>query len=129
MPVRYCIAQQYGLGVLVLSSSVTGHELIQAGSTMLNDSGWQPGYNDLWDGRLVKELSLDPDHVQEMMKLAQDFQKRLGVGKSVMVVSRDLDYAIASYLSRAIRLPTRQLRVFRSMTEAREWLDIRHTTS
>lgn len=85
---------------------------------------WRPGLNVLLDHR---RLDIDAITVEDIDRISAHFQKigpQLGDGRIALVMGRDIDFGIA----RAWELVTRKyvdmaIGVFRSIEEARTWLD------
>lgn len=86
---------------------------------------WQPGRHILLEHRQLDIANIAVEGIDRISQYFQKIAPRLGNGKIALVMHKDIDFGIA----RAWELMTReyvdmQIGVFRSMAEARKWLDL-----
>lgn len=123
MPIHRSIDNKSNLVTLVCSGTLIKGSIKAAFLEMLDDPEFRPGANVLWDFRGIQA---EPPREQDILMFAamvRENQARRGSGyKVAMIVDKDLYYGlIRMYQAYSDELPS-DVKIFRSMEEASEWL-------
>lgn len=112
-------------GLVALSGTVRGDDLVGAITGLYGHEDWEPAFDTLWDATGITELILDPVDLQRVMEAAGPYVQRLGTGRSALVVARDVDVAIAKLILHRQKgdASQRDRRLFERLEEAIAWLD------
>jgi len=70
--------------------------------------------------------ALGSDDIHRIVKLTRNLNNRTGPGRTVIIVSNDADFGIFHVLEFLLKNEGRELRVFRSMSEGKDWLNDQH---
>lgn len=106
-----------------ISGDVTLEELIASISESLNRPDFPAGLKSLLDFRAVTSFG-HPSDVQKYTHLISQHKDKLAGIRVAVVVANDVSYGLTRMLQAHIdRLPL-ELRVFRDMGKARDWLGI-----
>jgi hypothetical protein len=124
MPYQLHINKQHRLCYMVLYGVMDGDQLIKALTEVMNHQDWRSGFDTLWDGTAVEEVKFDFHKAWRVRNIAQAYAKQLGPGKSAYVATRPLAYATARMMKVGLHIKGREIRVFRSLEDARNWLGL-----
>jgi len=126
MTCQYHILPEYRLGVFIASGEVTAQEAVEVIQTMTEDRAWEAGFSILWDARWITSLDIDMMGAAELIKVGRSFLERTQVARSAVVLKREIDAQMISFLSKAISIrgPKRQVKFFETLEKACEWLSV-----
>lgn len=124
MAPNYRLAFLDSVAVVSFGEVASGTDLIDAPTAMVHDPRWQPGFDSLWDFRLVRSLVVTEQEAHAVAGLSARLADRFGEGRGALAVSREVDYAIGRLIEHRNVNERRTLRVFWSMAEALGWLGI-----
>lgn len=79
---------------------------------------WETGYDMYWDVRGTSELVLLPEDLKAFATVSVDVGRKIGPGRTAVVVSRQLDESIARLLVHIAKIPRRKRGVFWSIEDA-----------
>jgi hypothetical protein len=120
MPVKYTILKNYNLLILHYDGEVTLSELAQNRLELLRDTDFQPSYAQLVDLRSGQMSNLSTADVRS---LSSSTIFNPGV-KRAIVAPNDLEFGMARMFGVFVERFGQQVRVFRSIEEACEWLGV-----
>ena len=112
------------LAVVRLHGSVTAETIMRCAEDLYADPAWDPSFNSIWDVREIAELIIMPEDIARLVNLSAEMTGRAGSGRRAIVVARALEHGIATLFSYRAKPLGRETRVFWSIDEAREWLDV-----
>ena len=123
MPFSHEVNADAGFGVIRLSGTVTGAELLDALAWFYAAADWAPGSRVLWDGRGIDHFAVSPEDSDKAADLVEGAVGRLAMTRTA-VVTKNLDaYMSGSLLaSRLGRRTGREARAFTELLTALEWL-------
>ncbi len=124
MPCSYHIDARRKLALIIVEGVVVGADLVEVVSSLVADPVWQSGYSELWDGRCIQSLTVDLPSLDRITRTVKKIRRKLGPGRAALVVHREVDFLIARLLAYTLRSRIREIRVFLTMEEAREWLGL-----
>jgi len=120
MPTHYRIDSERKLisstaiGVVV-DDDLRGHQ-----RTLLNDPAFDPSFDQLWDFREVADVEISTNAVREFAR-ARSFAPG---AKRALVATKDAAYGMARMFQALHEDAPEDLRVFRSLDEAKIWLGL-----
>jgi hypothetical protein len=106
-----------------LWGTVRGADIANAVRAIYEDPSWQPGFDTLWDSTGITQLLLERDDLPGVVAVQREMGLRAGQGREVIVVSRSLDDVMARMYAVMMRNEAREVRVFRSLAEATQFLN------
>jgi hypothetical protein len=101
MAYRYDIDPSAALVLVSFTGSVSGDEVLQAMEHLFQDKAWDDGFDVIWEGTGIQELSMLPRELEKILLLtkAERGWKR---GRDVIVTRREIDRSITQlYVYRA----------------------------
>jgi hypothetical protein len=126
MPIRIRVDPAARVRHSVLEGTVGDDELVDAYAAVLGDPDFDPTLNDLVDARTVRRVDVTPVGVRRLADLVQQIDRLALPTKVALVAGDDAAYDTAR-MYEAVRASQRapsEHRVFRDMTEARQWLGL-----
>lgn len=123
MPISHTIDQQTGVIYRTVTGSITTVELIESFTNVLGHPDYRPGMKSLTDLRSIDHFS-SIDDVKQIAQFMDEHQDHIMGGKAAVVVSRDVSFGMVRMLELlSSKLPI-EIRVFRKLKAAYNWLDI-----
>lgn len=122
MAYSYLIDNARRLGIITLSGSINDRQLVQIIAELYGGEEWTPGFNTLWDSSNVSELIIEQEGLTDIVDEMNKYLDRAGIGRSALVVTRQLDESMAKILIYMARTESRDRRIFRNREEAEKWL-------
>lgn len=110
------------LGIVTLTGSICDRELIQIIAELYDSEQWTPGFNSLWDSSGVSELIIEQEGLTDIVSEMNHHLDRAGIGRTAIVVTRELDESMAKILMYMARAESRDRRIFRNRQAAEQWL-------
>ena len=110
----------------VLEGTIGDGELLDAYAAVLGDPDFDPTLNDLVDARGVRRVDVTPAGVRRLADLVRQIDRLSLPTKVAVVADADLAYDMAR-MDEAVRAGQNapaEHRVFRHMTDARQWLGL-----
>lgn len=129
MPYEVFILPERRLGVVRLFGAVTGDTIVQAIRELCASEEWTPGYNTLWDWRAMRELMVSPAEATDILEQVRRVERRIGSGRTAIVVRDETDYALAQMLILKADTERRERKVFYSIDEVRGWIETQNERS
>lgn len=127
MPLDCRILPANRLALAVARDTVSGPDILEAMHSIFEHQDWRPGFDVLWDGRMIDALVLLPEDIESIITMTATLRNQMGKGKSAVVTSRLPDYGPARLLQvRNETTAVRDIRLFTTMAEAVAWLGIPH---
>lgn len=112
---RIALAQFYG--------SVTVEDVAAVRRSVFLDPQWEPSFDIVFDARFITKLLFFPEDLEIISCEIQEVSPGQDGGKTVVVVSREVDHMVAVVLvKRQQEVTKREARVFSGLEEARRWL-------
>lgn len=111
------------VATLTFTGTVTGHDLVSALFALYEDPAWAPGYDAIWDFRVITELLLEEGDLKNLVALDHELDDVAGHGRDVVVVSRELDLFVGKLFLRLSKDTPRPNHLVTTMDEALVWLN------
>lgn len=111
------------LGIVRYGETFTADVLIRALRDLLGDPDWKAGYNFLADARSVRQTIISPDDLAGIVDELITLHEQLGQRRAAIVVSRELDDALARLFIKKTEHDGTERRVFYSFQRALAWLE------
>lgn len=106
-----------------VSGVVTKESLIERLNEIYSAPDFISDMNVLWDLREADLSSFQSPDIQHLRDFVKDHWATGGTSKAALVVSRDLDFGLSRMYEFFIKdRTTNDVRVFRDMDEARDWV-------
>ena len=124
MPIKYSIDEDLGVVFTTASEVLTEDELLEHKRKLVADPNFKPGFVELSDVRFISDLVISPSGLD--MFVAQDVSdaERLKGFKLAIVVSGALEFGMGSMYEMMSRENNANVRIFRDLGQAKEWLQI-----
>ena len=124
MPYRVDFDQNKGVIYFEATDIFTGEDLFKATLEIIDHPDFDPQLNLLADLDPIKSFRISANDVRNLVDFYQTIKGRIGYGKYAIVTRSNLIYGMARmYQILTDRMPF-EVRVFREMMAAREWLDL-----
>jgi len=120
MPASFHIDPSRGMVFSYATGAVSFQDFSDHQQALIRDSAFHPGLAQLADARTVTAVSLTVD---EMRILARNSPFGAGARRA-FVVAKDAHFGLARMFELMTEDHPDELRVFRSMAEARAWLNL-----
>jgi len=127
MPIRIRVDSAGRVRHAVLEGTIGDDELVDAYAGVLADPDFDPTLNDLVDARGVRRVDVTPVGLRRLADLVQQIDRLALPTKIAIVAADDVAYD-AARMYEALRVGQHapaQHRVFREMSDARQWLGLR----
>jgi hypothetical protein len=113
------------LRVSILSGTITDAELLEAYEAMLADPAFDPTLHDLVDACSVVRVAATPDGIRKVAQAIARMDDRYGPNRVALVAPGGPAHVMAKLYTfyRDAQGSPLHHRVFRSLREAREWLE------
>jgi len=122
MPLSKRVYKQLELTVFIVSGELTFDEQIRA---LREYYEGEPTRNAIWDFRAITGSRITSEELRQIIAFTKWYEDRRPGGKTALVASTQLDFGLGR-MSHALAeregLPW-QIRVFRSIEEALEWIE------
>lgn len=105
-------------------SDFSKDDFIQAYDEAIHSAGFLPGDPILFDFRSATLVNLSYDDCNAIAKHELERSETRGGGKCALTVKQDVDYGVARIVQalRECNIDESQVRIFRDLDEAKEWL-------
>lgn len=120
----YRIFPQLELGVAIKSGVLHGKPLLNYIETFLGDPDWRAGFSILDDYRSVTRVDITSAEAREISTVLEARKSHLEGGKTGVVVNAWMHQIVGELLISMGRLDRDRVRIFRSLTDALDWLQI-----
>lgn len=110
------------LGIVTFSGIVDGRDLMDSIAALYGHADWEPDFDMLWDASALSQLIIDPDDIQRISAQSKEHAHQVGPGRTAIVVTRDIDFAINRLMLYRQGPRPRERRVFERVAEAMVWL-------
>ena len=122
MPVTVTVDPDANLVTYTATGDLTLDEMMKAYASVPSQPGFRKGMNALCDGKNAK-LKLGLAEVKQLVGFLEELRRDRGSGyKVALLVRSNEDFGLTTIFGmQTITLPIK-VKVFRSSTEAREWL-------
>ena len=126
MPIRIRVDPAAGVRYAAIEGMIGDDELVDAYDAVFADPDFDPTLNDLVDARAVRRVDITPAGLRRVADLAQQFDRLSLPTKVAVVAPDDVAYETARMYEalRAAQHAPAEHRVFRDITEARQWLGL-----
>jgi hypothetical protein len=122
MPVATTINRDERLVLFRCSGQIVFSEIRRAFDQMMQDPGFQPGINALWDLRSAS-IGVRVQEIPDILAMIQSRQQERGTGYRVAIlVGGSPDFGLSSMFEMKAATMPFDVRVFRSYTQATQWL-------
>jgi hypothetical protein len=122
MSVAIHIDSEAALVTFVCKGTITYSEVEQAFEEMFADGGFRPGINALWDLREAS-IGLYAQQIPDLLRMVRERQSDRGTGYRVAIlVAGSPDFGLSTLFEMSAHSMPFEVRVFRSHTQAVEWL-------
>src|SRR5262245_10601393 len=123
MPISYQIDEARGLILTTASGTLTDSDILQLKARLLADPRWKPGMRELSDVRTIDRLEVTAGGVAQMALRDESDAAALASYRLAIVVSHQLVYGMARMYQLFTEQSVPNVRVFRDMEDARNWLE------
>lgn len=110
------------LAVIKLSGRLSREIILEAFDRAVADPRYREGMGRVWDFREADLSDLNADTVVEMAQYAKRFPPGINDVKVAFVTERDLEFGLSRMFEMTSKSPT-PIGVFRSMNDARDWME------
>lgn len=124
MACEVTVMSEHRLGLLSLFGTVTGDTIVEASMKLCMSDEWKPGYDTLWDGRMIRSVSVSPIEAADILDQARHLEDRVESGRTAAVVRDVTDYALAHMLFLKADNDTRERKAFLALGAAIRWLGL-----
>jgi hypothetical protein len=125
MPIKLHVDQLKNLTTFHVDGPISFDEVQKAIRQFYEGKGSKPTKHILWDLRTAKVDRIRSREAEDLAFFAASIDKRKEIGKTAIVASGDLVYGVAKIFEAYVSNPDNQFDIFRSMDEARVWLEIK----
>lgn len=123
MAYKVTIFPKQRLGVVRLSGHINGWSILEAMDTLYTSDTWEPGFNTVWDGLRISELTASPEDTARILERTMQLASQAGDGRTALVTRRDVHSMFAQMIVSRGTHPKREQRVFTSFAGALQWLN------
>lgn len=124
MPIEYSIDEDLGVVFTTASGVLTEGELIEHKRRMISDPKFKPGFVELSDVRSIADLVISAAGLEAFVAQDQSDSERLKGYRLAIVVSGALEFGMGVMYETMSRQNNKDVRIFRDMRLAKEWLHI-----
>ena len=129
MPITYRVDREHKVVLATAKGILTDADLRVHLGTLTADTEVQPGFNELYDLREVREVEITTSSVEDVAGFIHEIEQHFKESKTAIVAS-DHNTAEVSYLYELLRTNVAAtVRLFHDLTAAREWLGLPDTRS
>lgn len=129
MPITYRVDREHKVVLATAKGILTDADLRAHLGTLTADTEVQPGFNELYDLREVREVEITTSSVEDVTGFIHEIEQHFKESKTAFVAS-DHNTAEVSYLYELLRTNVAAtVRLFHDLTAAREWLGLPDTRS
>jgi len=122
MPIEYSIDKDLGVVFTTASDVLREYELLEHKRKLISDPDFKPGFVELSDIRHIADLSITAGGIHRFVAQDDADAELLKDYKLAIVVSGALEYAMGVIYETMSSEQSRNVRIFRDMGLAREWL-------
>lgn len=124
MPISYSIDENQGVVFTNASDVLTEDDLLEHKRKLISDPKFRPGFVELSDVRHIADLAISPSGIEKFVAKDDADAERLKGYKLAIVVSGALEFGMGVMYEMMSSQQRRDVRIFRDMRLAREWLQI-----
>ena len=124
MPIKYFIDKDMGVVFTTASDVLTENELFEHKRKLISDPNFKPGFVELSDVRFITDLKISPSSIEAFVAQDESDAERLKDFKLAIVVSGALEFGMGAMYEMMSRENSTNVRIFRDLGQAREWLEI-----
>lgn len=124
MPISYAIDESQGVVFTTASDVLTEDDLLEHKRKLISDPKFRPGFVELSDVRNIADLAISPSGIEKFVAKDDADAERLKGYKLAIVVSGALEFGMGVMYEMMSSQQRRDVRIFRDMRLAREWLQI-----
>jgi len=124
MPIKYSIDKDLGVVFTTASEVLTENELMEHKRKLISDPNFNPGFVELSDVRQISDLAVSPSGIERFVAQDVSDAERMKDFKLAIVVSGALEFGMGVMYEMMSRENVTNVRIFRDMGQAKEWLDI-----
>ena len=124
MPIEYAIDEDLGVVFATASGVLTEDELLEHKRKVISDPNFKPGFVELSDVRSVSDLAISASGLERFVAQDDSDAERLRDYKLAIVVSGALEFGMGAMYEMMSRANNRDVRIFRDLGLAKEWLQI-----
>lgn len=124
MPISYYIDEDLGVVFTTASEVLTENELLEHKRKLISDPKFQPGFVELSDVRSISDLEISASGLERFVEQDESDSERLKGFKLAIVVSGALEFGMGAMYEMMSRENDKDVRIFRDIRVAKEWLQI-----
>jgi hypothetical protein len=124
MPIKYSIDEGLGAIFTTASAVLTEEELLEHKRKIISDPKFRPGFVELSDVRAISEIAISPSGIEKFVEQDASVAELLKDYKLAIVVSGALEYGMGVMYEMMSAEQNRNVRIFRELNPAMEWLGI-----
>jgi hypothetical protein len=124
MPIEYSIDSDLGVVFTTASDVLTENELLDHKRKLISDPNFKPGFVELSDVRLISDLAISPSGLEAFVAQDESDAELLTDYRLAIVVSGALEFGMGAMYEMMSRENGTNVRIFRDLGLAREWLQI-----
>ena len=124
MSITYTIDKNNRFIHRVVSGTVTSDEILAHITEILQHPDYQPGMKSLTELRAIQQ-SASPEDIRQIANFILGRSKDVQGGRAALVVTKDVNFGMARMMELLTESSPLSIGVFRELTEAYEWLDIK----
>jgi hypothetical protein len=124
MPINYSIDTDKGVVYTTASDVLTEDELFEHKRKLVSDPEFKPGFVELSDVRFITELRVSADDIQRFVMQDRSEAEQLQDFKLAIIVSGSTEFGLGIMYETMSSESSANVRIFRDMGQAREWLGI-----
>ena len=124
MPIEFTIDRELGVVFTTASGVLTDAELLEHKGKLMADPDFDASFVELSDVRSISELAVSPDGIRLFAARDETDAEHLRGYKLAIVVSSDVQFGMGRMYEMTTSQHFPNVRIFRDMKKAREWLSI-----
>jgi len=129
LPITYRVDREHKVVLATAKGILTEADLRAHLGTLTADTEVQPGFNELYDLREVREVEITTSSVEDVAGFIHEIKQHFKESKTAIVAS-DRNTAEVSYLYELLRTNVAAtVRLFHDLAAAREWIGLPDTRS
>ncbi|WP_420456045.1 hypothetical protein [Rubrivirga sp.] len=118
------ILSQSRTALLIGTGHVTGYELAEGCTEMVEDALWNDGFNEVWDLSAARAVDIQPDGLDELVSCMHVYADRVGHNRVAFVTTKETVRILLRLFEQLTRDLDRSYHTAPSRDEAALWLGL-----
>jgi hypothetical protein len=124
MPIHYRIDSERGVVLAAGEGHITVADLEAYCREIVDDSDYRPGFDELFDFRRAQPWQVPTSDLRKLREVNRQLSGKVGNSRLAYVVGSDFGFGLGRIFMALSDDSKIEHRVFREMTDAREWLGL-----